>query len=342
MTFQEQPGSSPASGPGSPGKTGENGSAPSGAGYAVVVGGVNIDIGGTPFSPLKMEDSNPGKVTTSLGGVGRNIAHNLSLMGAPVTFLTAFGDDIYAQNIIHSCTELNIDISRALMIKGGATPVYLFINDSDHDMAAAVSDMAICDEISAEYLGFRSGILNGAQIVASDTNIPANSLAWLAEHCTAPLFVDPVSTKKAVKLKPILGKLHTLKPNRIEAELLSGVRIHDEESLKKAAGVLLDTGLKRVFISLGSDGVLAADHSSMLLIPCFPASLKSTTGAGDAFMAGLAWAHMHGLDLGNAGLFASAAAAIAVESTETINPGMSVEAVGQKIAGTPAQIRKIV
>ena len=52
--------------------------------YAVVVGGVNMDIGGTSYAPLVSEDSNPGAVTMSLGGVGRNIAHNLCLMGTDV------------------------------------------------------------------------------------------------------------------------------------------------------------------------------------------------------------------------------------------------------------------
>jgi len=52
--------------------------------YAVVVGGVNVDIGGCSFAPLVDADSNPGKVSISLGGVGRNIAHNMSLMGLEV------------------------------------------------------------------------------------------------------------------------------------------------------------------------------------------------------------------------------------------------------------------
>ena len=59
----------------------------------VVIGGVNIDIGGRAFGPLKMKDSNPGKVTVSLGGVGRNIAHNLRLLGTEVCLLTALGED---------------------------------------------------------------------------------------------------------------------------------------------------------------------------------------------------------------------------------------------------------
>ena len=56
--------------------------------YAVVVGGVNMDIGGRSFAPLVAKDSNPGKVRMSLGGVGRNIAHNLSLLGVDVRFFT--------------------------------------------------------------------------------------------------------------------------------------------------------------------------------------------------------------------------------------------------------------
>ena len=43
----------------------------------VIIGGVNIDIGGISKAPLVPYDSNPGKVMISLGGVGRNIAHNL-------------------------------------------------------------------------------------------------------------------------------------------------------------------------------------------------------------------------------------------------------------------------
>lgn len=61
------------------------------------------------------------------------------------------------------------------------------------------------------------------------------ALAYLADHCTAPLLVDPVSTVKAEKVRPILGKIHTLKPNRLEAELLSGVKITDQASARRAA-----------------------------------------------------------------------------------------------------------
>ena len=67
--------------------------------YVVVVGGVNIDICGKAFEPLIPCDSNPGSVRMSMGGVGRNIAHNLSLLGQKVYLLTALGEDDYADDI---------------------------------------------------------------------------------------------------------------------------------------------------------------------------------------------------------------------------------------------------
>lgn len=301
--------------------------------YAAVVGGVNIDIGGRSLAPLVARDSNPGRVSVSLGGVGRNIAHNMSLLGLDVRFLTAFGDDLYAQRIAASCGELGIDISHALQVPDGTTPTYLFLNDADGDMALAMSDMEICERITPAYLAANLSVLNNAQLVVTDTNIPVQSLVYLAEHCTAPIFADPVSTAKAVKLRPILGKIHTLKPNRIEAELLSGVKITDKDSLHKAAEALLATGLRRVFISLGTDGVFAADHKEMRLQPCFQAQMRNATGAGDAFMAALAWAYLEGTDLKQTAKAAAAAAAIAVEGSETINPVLSAEAVRKRMDG---------
>jgi pseudouridine kinase len=129
----------------------------------------------------------------------------------------------------------------------------------------------------------------------------------------------------------VLGRLHTLKPNRIEAELLSGVEIRDEASLDRAAGALLETGLRRVFLSLGGDGVLAADHSGRARLPCLPGNKVNTTGCGDAFMAALAWAYLEGTGLEETARAGSAAAAIAMESAETINDGMSAQALRERM-----------
>ena len=77
---------------------------------------MNIDIGSRPYKTLVGKDSNPGAVRMSPGGVGRNIAHNMSLLGLDVRMVTAFGDDLYAQKIAASCGELGMDISQSPVI----------------------------------------------------------------------------------------------------------------------------------------------------------------------------------------------------------------------------------
>lgn len=297
--------------------------------YVAVVGGVNIDICGRPSLPPVAQDSNPGKVTLSLGGVGRNIAHNMALLGLPVTLFTVLGDDPNAARVENSCRELGIDLSPALRLSGETTSTYLFITDHRGEMELAVSDMDIYRHLTPAYLKEQLPRLDAARLVVADANIPAASLAFLAEHCAAPLFVDPVSTAKAEKLRPILGKLHTLKPNRLEAALLSGVDIVDEVSLQLAAGKLLEAGLARVFISLGEGGALCADHRAIEHLPIYPGEMRNTTGCGDAFMAALAWAFWHGKDLADSGRAGLAAASVALAGAATINPAMSEAALAQ-------------
>ncbi len=290
--------------------------------YIVVCGGVNMDIGARSFAPLREKDSNPGCVEVSLGGVGRNIAHNLSLLGVDVCLLTALGEDVYTAQIERSCEELGIDLSHALRVKGGKTPAYVYIGDEHGDMALAVSDMAICEELTPEYFALQLSLLNDAALVIADANLPQPSLLYLAEHCTAPLIVDPVSVSKAEKLAPILSRIHTLKPNKIEAELLSGIPIRDEQSLFVAADALLSRGVQRVFISLGEQGVLAAEGEEKILQEICPAQAKNVTGAGDALTAALAWSQLKGKDLAGSARLGAAAAAIAAEGEETINPAL--------------------
>ena len=265
--------------------------------YVTVVGGMNMDIGGRPNQKLVGKDSNPGTVRMSPGGVGRNIAHNMSLMGLDVRLVTAFGDDVYAQKLAAVCGELGIDISQSPVIPGGHTSTYLFINDEEGDMQLAVSDMDIYENLTPRILESRRQLLDGSQVVVLDTNLP------------------------------VLGKLHTLKPNRLETELLSGVPITDDDSLCRAADALLETGLHRVFISLGADGVFAADHSGQKRkLPALKGNIVSTTGCGDAFMAALAWAYLQGSDLEKSARAGRAASTVTMASAETISAAMSEQA----------------
>jgi pseudouridine kinase len=301
--------------------------------YIAVAGGVNIDVGARSAGRLRRKDSNPGCVRTSLGGVGRNIAHNLSLLGVETELLAALGGDDYARAVAASCDALGIGLSHALRVPEARTSAYVYVSDEDGDMAVAVSDMAICERLTPDFFAQRLDLLNGAALVVADTNLPAASLAFLAERLSVPLFVDPVSAAKAEKLAGLLPRLHTLKPNAVEAELLSGVPVVDRNSARRAARRLIDLGVKRVFLSLGKEGFLAAAEDETVWQPAPEAKVVSTTGAGDALMAAIAWAYLRGENLTRTAALGAAAAAVTVESEETISPALSAEAVLARAVG---------
>ena len=294
--------------------------------YVAVVGAINLDICGKAFAPLIPADSNPGRVSLSLGGVGHNIARNLSLLGVRAAMLTAIARDAHEAQIRADCAAGGIDLSAACCLAGGRTSTYLVIEGPEGDMALALCDSEAAEAITPAYLAQHLDLLNGAAAVVLDTNPPAQTLAWLAEHCTAPLFADPVSVTKGEKLRPVLGRLHTLKPNLPEAESLSGVHITDRNTLELAAAKLLQTGLKRVCISLGSRGVYCAWDDLRHLEPCPPTRLVNASGGGDAMMAGFVRSFLDDLPIRQAAGLALACSSLAVEHPDTINPELSLAA----------------
>ena len=96
-----------------------------------VVGGANIDITASCGNSFIAADSNPGRVETSYGGVGRNIAHNLALMGAQVRFATVFGGDSQADGLVGDCRELGFDLSLSSRMDYVRSSYYISINDGD-------------------------------------------------------------------------------------------------------------------------------------------------------------------------------------------------------------------
>lgn len=289
----------------------------------LVIGAVNMDIGAHSQAALVPGDSNPGKVTTSLGGVGRNIAHNLCLLGVETAMLTVLGDDDFAQTIRKNAAEIGLDLSLSAVIPGGQTSTYLYINDCSGDMALAVNDMAIYEHMTPAFLEARIDAINAFDMVVLDANPPEESIRWLCENCTVPIICDPVSAIKGRKLRGVLGHLYALKPNRMEGEMLTG-----ERSPAKMAEKLLAAGLQKVFISLGADGLYAASaEGERCEAPCPPIEMANATGGGDALTAVLTACLLRGDSLVDTAENAIAAGAFACTVESTIHPHMSWESI---------------
>lgn len=280
----------------------------------LVIGGANIDICGRSASPLVLRDSNIGTVTLRPGGVGRNIAHDLRLFGAPVSLLSAIGGDMNGAALFADCERLGIDMSLGSPMQGKRSSTYLYLTDSHGDMLAAVNDMDITECITPEYLAPQMDKINSFDAVVIDANLPEATIAYIAENCTAPMIADAVSAAKARRLLPLLPKLRALKVNHYEAEALTG-----KVGIEAAARALLAAGVEQVYISLGADGLYAARSGQELRFPAVISTVVNTNGAGDAVAAAIVCALLLGMELPEAAAAALRAGSAAVRAADT-NP----------------------
>ncbi len=248
---------------------------------ALVIGGLNLDILGTGSSPFQEGDSIPGRIEMRPGGVGYNIASHLAKAGVRTELLTMLGDDVNAGLLRTACAAEGIRLSLAAQANG-PSPRYLAIHDLKGEMRAAVNDTKLLEDLRPDDLHDALLGKSGLHACVLDANLSAACLKAAAAAVSAPLIADPVSAVKCLRLLPVIGCLSAIKPNRMEAQALTG-----EDSPERAAKALLRLGVKQVFISLGCEGVYYADAKKSGMHSAPRLSGVSVTGAGDAMAAGI-------------------------------------------------------
>lgn len=298
--------------------------------YVCVLGGSNMDIVGFPSGKLNVHDSNPGKVKISLGGVGRNIAENLVHLGIETKLISALGDDMYGKKILDHANAIGLDMKSSMILSQRPTSTYLAILDEEGDMATAISQMDIFDELSIDFIQSQRQVIEHSKVCVIDTNMPESVIGYVLDNFkNTDFFLDTVSTTKALKIKGHIGSFHTIKPNKMEAELLSGVKIFGKGDLLKTSEYFLNQGVSRVFITLGEEGVFFNDGRTNKLIAAPKVKPVNATGAGDAFVAALAYCHFNHMETEASARFAMGAAVMALSYEETINPNISKQRINQ-------------
>ncbi len=292
-----------------------------------IVGGINIDIEGSPFEKLKYQDSNPGRINLAFGGVGRNITENAARLGGDVAMVSVIGDDQMGQAAKAELEGLGVDTSCIRTLKGRNSAMYLSILDDRNDMELAICDMDIIDAITPAVLEEHRDFISGSKILALDGNLSEELIRCSVDMFKdIPIFFDPVSSAKAVKAKHCLGGFDSMKPNIMEAEILTGVTINGDEDVRRAADRLLEKGLKRVFITLNKDGVYYRDEKSEGFIrPADDLNIISATGAGDSFSATILLGSVKGRETEKIARMGMAAASIAMESSRAVNENMNIQ-----------------
>ena len=277
-------------------------------------------------------DSNMGTVKMSLGGVGRNIGENMVRLGIDTKLISVLGDDIYGSKILEDSAVIGLDMKDCLILNGESTSTYLAILDETHDMSVAISSMDVYERMTVDFIKGKKHVIDNSELCVLDTNIPVDVIEHLLNnHRNTDFFMDTVSTVKAERVKHLIGDIHTLKSNTIEAEAMTGIEINSEDGLKRNCEYLLNKGIKKVFITLGRNGVFYCDESEMNHIKASNVKPVNTTGAGDAFMAALVYSHLNNRNINESAVIATAASVVALSHENTINPNMSVESINIKI-----------
>lgn len=253
-----------------------------------VIGGMNLDMLGSPDQALLPHDSALGKITVRPGGVGRNIAQRLCEAGGQVSLITALGNDDRTAILANSCARLGIDLSHALPTDSPA-PSYLCVHDEKGDMVYAVNDMSAMDALTPDAMKTRMDAVNQSDGCVLDANLPESTLSYIAQNAAVPLILDPVSCVKALRAMGILRYLTAVKPNLLEAKAMTG-----QDDPVQAAERLLNRGVRNVFISLGADGVYYANDKEKGVVSARNLPVLPLTGAGDAFCAGMTLSLLQG------------------------------------------------
>ncbi len=296
--------------------------------YALVIGGSNIDFVSVTNNQLIWHDKNPGKIQISLGGVGRNISENLAKLDVSTKLISLVGDDIYGQFVLDGTKQSGVDVSCVHKIANHSSSVYFSLMDNKDDMVVAISDMDIMDKLTPDIIKGHLDIIENAKLVILDTNLPQTTLHYLlTSFSNTRFFVDTVSVSKCTKIQNLLVHIDTLKPNHLEAQVLTGITIETVEDAFKAIDSLIRKGVKQVFLSFGAKGLVYGNGNIKRHIPAHKIKVENAAGAGDSMMASIAYGDINDIDKEKLLVFANAAAALTLTSSSTIHPQFSVNSI---------------
>ncbi len=298
--------------------------------YILVLGASIVDIFGFCGRSYAQRDSIPGHIKISFGGVCRNIAENLARVGVNTQFISTLGDDENGKSILEHSKKFGYNMENSLFLEGESTPTYLAILNHQGEMESAVVDMESLNKMDERFVDEKHEVFENAEYTIVDSDNPALLEYILKKYQGKSKFIlDPVSAKKAKKIRHLIKYFHTIKPHRFETEALCGFKIETNDDLRKAGRFFIEQGVKNVFISLDADGIyyITSEGEEGTLACCEAIEVKNVTGAGDSFVAGIGYGYMNNLNIKDTLKYSVAMSIITITHEETINPKISHELV---------------
>lgn len=292
----------------------------------VVIGAAFVDIKGYPHAQYIPGGRNSGYVVEVHGGVARNIAEdiaNIELRPTMVTVLdkTALGEDVIRKLNKHQCCTDYIRRSP------DGLGTWLAVFDNTGDVVASISKRPDLSEIERILDEDGDEIFSAADSIAveADIEVPIlKKVISLSEKHGKKLFAPVSNMSIAVERRDLIRRLDCLVCNRQEAGILFSENYDDkttEEMIDIMHDKVIQAGMKSIVVTLGGDGaVFASCDGQKGYCPPQKVDVNDTTGAGDAFFAGVAIGLTYGKDLAGSCAIGTRLAASVIVTDDNVCP----------------------
>ncbi len=243
------------------------------------------------------------------GGKGSNQAVAVAKAGGKVNFITKIGKDQYGEMALQMYKESNVNTSNVIISKDYTTGAAgIFVNKQTGENAITVVPGA-AGKITKEDIDQASDTIKQSSIFLTQLEAPIDVVEYAIEIAKSNNVTTILNPGPAAKLQDKTFELiDYFTPNETEASFYVNHKVETQEDIKKATDHLLDRGIGNVIITLGDKGAYFANKSESFSVnACDVADrVVDTTGAGDAFNAGLAVALTEGKGMKEAIQFANA------------------------------------
>ena len=247
------------------------------------------------------------------GGKGSNQAVGSARLGARVNFIARIGKDAFGEMALTLYRDEGIDVAHVKLTDDTPTGVGFIIVEGETGNNCIVIDPGANELLTADDISGCSAAFESTSVVLTQLEIPvaaAEAALRLGRAGNAITILNPAPVRP---LPPsVFHLIDVLTPNQSEAKVLTGRSPDAVIEPEKLARELIRSGVKQVVMTLGERGALIVTPSSSTHIPAIPMVAVDTTGAGDAFNAGLATALASGASLEAAVQFAVVTGGLAV------------------------------
>ncbi|HDA3000044.1 ribokinase [Staphylococcus aureus] len=218
------------------------------------------------------------------GGKGANQAIATARMQADTTFITKIGTDGVADFILEDFKVAHIDTSYIIKTAEAKTGQAFITVNAEGQNTIYVYGGANMTMTPEDVINAKNAIINADFVVAQlEVPIPAIISAFeIAKAHGVTTVLNPAPAKALPN--ELLSLIDIIVPNETEAELLSGIKVTNEQSMKDNANYFLSIGIKTVLITLGKQGTYFATKNQSQHIEAYKVNAIDTTAAGDTFI----------------------------------------------------------